>query len=114
MFGFRAKSSIPDQGGTIRAARALVKFMREHGNNTSRVDLVEQCAIALERRDWKTAVKLYQQVPLGRMGCLDDWFPPPKFSNETVDYAWAVFEALVTSWNIQMRTLDKILRGELP
>ncbi len=51
----------------------------------------------------RTAFEAYMRVPLGRMGCFDDWSPPVVFSHETPEYAKAVFQALITEWNLLMQ-----------
>jgi hypothetical protein len=51
----------------------------------------------------KSAVEYYLKVPLGGMGCFNDWLPPVAFKHETPEYVQAVFEALVTQWSLAMK-----------
>lgn len=86
-----------------RATRGLIKFCKDHGYDVGGVEELRVCLKALDKKDMKSAVEAYLRVPLGSMGCFDDWLPPVMFANETTDYARAVFEALVTQWNLVMR-----------
>lgn len=86
-----------------RATQALLIFCEDHGYNVGGVQELRTCLTALERKDMRSAVEAYSRVPLGRMGCFDDWLPPAVFPHETADYARAVFEALVTQWTLLMK-----------
>jgi len=86
-----------------RATRALIKFCEDRGDHYPSVAELHECLKALERRDIKTAVESYQKVPLGGMGCFNDWLPPVVFSHETPEYVQAVFEALTTQWSLLMK-----------
>jgi hypothetical protein len=85
-----------------RATRALIKFCEDHGDRSSVTELYT-CLRALERGNIKAAVESYQKVPLGGMGCFNDWLPPVAFSHETSEYVQAVFEALTSNWSLLMR-----------
>lgn len=86
-----------------RATQAVVKFCQDHGYDVQGVDELKACLKALEKKDVRSAVEAYLRVPLGRMGCFDDWLPPVVFNHETPEYARAVFEALITQWNLLMQ-----------
>jgi hypothetical protein len=86
-----------------RATRALIKFCEDHGYDVGGVEQLRACLKALDKKDIKSAVETYVRIPMGGMGCFDDWLPPVVFANETPDYARAVFEALITQWSILMK-----------
>ena len=86
-----------------RATRALIKFCEDHGNNVAGVRELRTCLKALDRKDMKSAMEAYRRIPLGGMGRFDDWLPPVVFAHETPDYTRAVFEALITQWNLSMQ-----------
>ncbi len=86
-----------------RATRALIKFCEDHGDSGQWVKELSSCLKALNRGDIKTAVDSYQKIPLGGMGCFNDWFPPVVFTHETPEYVQAVFEALTTQWSLLMK-----------
>lgn len=87
-----------------RATRALIKFCEEHGGDEyPAFSELRACLKAIERGNIKAAVEAYQKVPLGGMGCFNDWLPPVVFSHETPEYVQAVFEALTSHWSLLMR-----------
>jgi hypothetical protein len=86
-----------------RATRALLKFCDDRGDKYPSVAELRLCLKALDRNDIKSAVQAYQRVPLGGMGCFNDWLPPVVFSHETPEYVQAVFEALTTQWSLLMK-----------
>jgi hypothetical protein len=86
-----------------RAARALIKFCEDHGDSGESLSELRACLKSLERGDMKSAVEHYLRVPLGGMGCFNDWLPPAVFSHETPEYVQAVFEALVSQWSLLMK-----------
>ena len=86
-----------------RATRALIKFCEDHGNDLDGVRELRDCLKALDRKDMKSAMDCYKRIPLGGMGCFNDWLPPVVFAHETPDYTQAVFEALITQWNSTMQ-----------
>ena len=86
-----------------RATRALIKFCEDHGGDANSVADLRACLRALEWEDMDAALSHYRRVPLGGMGCFNDWFPPAVFSHETPEYVEAVFEALVTQWSLAMQ-----------
>jgi hypothetical protein len=86
-----------------RATRALIKFCEDHGDEYPSVAELRTCLKELQRGNIKAAVECYQKVPLGGMGCFNDWLPPVVFSNETPEYVQAVFEALTSQWSLLMR-----------
>lgn len=87
----------------LRATQGLIKFCEDHGYDVGGVNELRACLKALTRKDMKSAVQAYQRVPLGGMGRFDDWLPPVVFPHENAEYVRAVFEALVTQWNLLMR-----------
>ena len=86
-----------------RATQALVKFCDDHNYDVNGVERLRACVNALKRKDMKTAYELYLTIPLGRMGCFDDWLPPVVFKHETPEYVRGVFEALITQWSLLMQ-----------
>jgi hypothetical protein len=86
-----------------RATRALIKFCSDHGDEYPAVSELRNCLKALERGNIKAAVEAYQRVPLGGMGCFNDWLPPVVFPHENPEYVQAVFEALTSHWSLLMR-----------
>jgi hypothetical protein len=80
------------------ATKALIKFCEDHGYVSAYVDTLRKCLVALEEKDLATAVSHFRNVPLGRMGCFDDWWPKAAGNHETDEYACAVFEALTERW----------------
>ena len=86
-----------------RATGALIKFCEDHGYDVGGVEELRACLKALDRKDIKSAVETYLRLPMGGMGCFDDWLPPAVFAHETADYARAVFEALITQWSLLMK-----------
>src|ERR1700741_1755093 len=83
-----------------RAVRALIKFCEDHGYDVGGVEELRACLKALDQKDIKSAVKIPPRIPMGGMGCFDDWLPPVVFAHETSDYTRAVFEALITQLNL--------------
>ncbi len=86
-----------------RATRALIKFCEDHGYDVGGVEELRACLKALDKKDIKSAVEAYLRIPMGGMGCFDDWLPPVVFAHETSDYARTVFEALITQWSLLMK-----------
>ena len=86
-----------------RVTRALIKFCEDHGYDVGGVQELRVCLRALDRSDMKSAVEAYARIPLGGMGCFDDWLPPVVCPHETPDYVRVLFEALITQWALLMR-----------
>ncbi|HYJ87391.1 MAG TPA: hypothetical protein VEW46_15120 [Pyrinomonadaceae bacterium] len=86
-----------------RATRALIKFCSDHDYDYPAIPDLHHCLRALEQGNIKAAVEFYQKVPLGGMGCFNDWLPPVIFSHENPEYVQAVFEALTSQWSLLMR-----------
>jgi hypothetical protein len=91
----------------IRTTKALIKFCEDHNFVSTRLELLKDCAAALEHNDVQRAVMINHQLPTGGNGALNDWWPPVVFPHETEEYVWAVFEALVTHWKLLMNLLEK-------
>jgi len=55
----------------LRSTKALLKFCLEHKypENNPALKSIELCAEALEKKDIKSAVEHYLDVPLGGNGC---------------------------------------------
>ena len=83
----------------LRASRSLLKFCNEHGYKNEWLENIHHCIKALEKGDIAAAMENYSAVPLGGMGCFNDWWPPVVYENETEEYVCAVFEALVAQWS---------------
>lgn len=86
-----------------RATQALIKFCDDHDYDVDGVEELRTCVKALKRKDMKKAYDIYQTIPLGGMGCFDDWLPPVVFKHETPEYVRGVFEALITQWSLLMQ-----------
>ena len=85
----------------LRATKALLKFCEDHGRTAGLEDIKNSLA-ALEQGNVLLAIEYYQKVPLGGAGTFSDWWPEP-LSQETGEYAWTVFEALVAYWSNLMK-----------
>ena len=92
--------------------RSLIKFCSERGNDTAPVRSLDLCLQALEAGQVDAALSHYKNVPLGGMGCFNDWLPPPVQEGETHQTAFATFESLVTEWAMSMRLLESNLTEE--
>lgn len=79
----------------LRAALALLKFSREHGHAPGSLVPLEACVSALERGEFRTAIREFERMSFGGMGRFDDWFVPVVYEHEDGTYVQAVFEALV-------------------
>ena len=90
-----------------QAARALIKFCEDHSYNVAALESIRACLRALNRNDVHGALGAYKKVPLGGMGCFNDWIPKAKFSNETAESVLDLFEVLVAYWSLSMRALLK-------
>lgn len=90
--------------GLLRVTRALLKFCRDHRYPESGLSAIQACEAALSADDFSTAVKHFETVRLGGMGCFNDWFPPIVFEHEDIDYVWVLFDALLERWVRLMRT----------
>jgi hypothetical protein len=66
-----------------QATRTLIKFCEDHGYDVGGVQELRICLSALDRNDVKSAVEAYLRIPLGGMGCFNDWLPPVVFREET-------------------------------
>jgi len=90
----------------IQATRTLVKFCADHGYDVKGVDHIRTCLRALEKKNIAAAVDAFQKIPLGGMGCFNDWIPNVKSENETPQYVADLFEVLVAYWNLTMKKLQ--------
>lgn len=88
----------------LGAARALLKFSREHGHAPGALAPLEACISALERGDFRTAISEFERMSFGGMGRFDDWFVPVIYEHEDEAYVQAVFEALVERFHRLFRT----------
>lgn len=91
----------------IQSTKALILFCEKHDNNVSTVNSLRECLKALEARDIREATRHYRAVPLGGMGCFNDWWPKAGCEHETDEYACAVFDALVERWSRLMRLSEE-------
>jgi hypothetical protein len=96
------------QRDLVGSTRALLMFCRSH-DRASGLDNIENCLKALEQDDFNSAYQWYKRVPLGGMGCFNDWFPPPMLPGEDGEYVSTVFDALCERWS----RLMKMAAGEL-
>jgi len=88
----------------LSAARSLLKFSREHGHASGALVPLAACVAALEHGDFRAAIREFERMSFGRMGCFDDWFPPVVYEHEDETYVQAVFEALVERFHRLLRT----------
>ena len=79
----------------LRAAQALLKFSREHGQPSRALVPLETCISALEQGDFRTAIQEFERMSFGGMGRFDDWYPPVVYEHEDEASVQTVFEALV-------------------
>lgn len=86
-----------------RATETLIKFCDDHNYDVNGVERLRSCVKALKRKDMKSAYETYLTIPLGGMGCFDDWLPPVVFNYETPEFVLGVFEALITRWSMLMQ-----------
>ena len=95
----------------IEATRNLIKFCEEQDYKTTFLDSINACLSALESGDKKKAVKNFEAVPLGGMGCFNDWMPTPKkavsFSDKSLAEISKQFDELVKNWSLVMRSLKQ-------
>jgi hypothetical protein len=80
------------------ATRALLKFCQDHDVGGTYVEDLRKCLLALTSSDIESAVKHYRAIPVGNMGCLDDWSPHAACEHENDEYAREVFQALIEHW----------------
>lgn len=88
----------------LRATRALLKFCRDHKYPEGGLEHLAACVAALEADDFRAAVTHFRAIPLGGMGCFNDWFPPVVYEHEDGDYVWVIFSALLERSIRLMRT----------
>lgn len=91
----------------IQATKTLLKFCEDHDYRVKGVEHLQTCLTALQRDQASEAVKAYHSVPLGGMGCFNDWLPPVRFKNETPEYVSNLFEVLIADWNFSMHKLSE-------
>lgn len=90
----------------IQTTRTLIKFCEDHDYRSLFLDDMRSCLNALQRGKVVDALAAFKKVPLGGMGCFNDWLPPAKFSNETPAYTSDLFKVLVGHWNLMMKALS--------
>src|SRR5829696_5774289 len=88
------------------STKALIRFCRDHGNNTRLVDVLDLCLQSLEDDNVESALRHFKSIPLGGMGCFNDWLPPPVHKGETHDQAFTNFDSLVTDWALSMKEIE--------
>lgn len=86
------------------STRALLKFCREHGYPEGGLEQIEGVACSLAANDIQEAVAHFRKVPLGGMGCFNDWIPDVVYKHEDAQYVSAEFEALLERWSRLGRT----------
>lgn len=93
---------------TIEATQALITFCQEQDYRSSYLDSIKECLRALESGDEEGAIKHYEAVPLGGMGCFNDWTPTPKaglFSANSTGKISEQFDEIIKKWSLAMRSL---------
>ena len=81
-----------------------MKFCRDHQYSAGGLVHLQACIAALEADDFRTAVSHFRSIPLGGMGCFNDWFPPVIYKHESSDYVSAIFDSLVERFVRLFRT----------
>ena len=89
------------------ATYALLKFCQERNRQCKWVRVIQHCFDELERGDVEKAFRHFRKVPLGGMGCFNDWYPPVIFDHEDKDYVHDVFDALCERWSRLMALAAK-------
>jgi len=93
------------------ATRKLIEFCEEQDYKTTFLDSIKACSLALDSGDREKAVKSFEAVPLGGMGCFNDWMPTPKsgwrFSDKSLAKIAKQFDELVENWSLAMRSLKQ-------
>lgn len=79
----------------LGAARALLKFCRDHQYPEGGLVHLQGCVTALESSDFKTSLTHFGRMSFGGMMRFDDWYPSVVYEYEDGAYVTAVFEALV-------------------
>ena len=87
-----------------RATQGLIKFCEDHQYDVGGVADLRACLTALGKKDMESAVEAYLRVPLGGMGCFDDWLPPVVFAHETAEYVRLFSKRLHT-----MESADEVI-----
>lgn len=90
-----------------QSTKALIVFCEKRDYGGSMLNSLRECLKALEDHDIREALKHYRAVPLGGMGCFNDWWPKAGCEHETNEYACAVFDALVERWSRLMRSSEE-------
>ena len=88
-----------------RATQELLAFCAERGYDVQSISHIKACLKALESLDVREAIAEYSSVPLGGMGCFNDWIPPAVLPGETPQSASERFDGLVANWSNLMRKL---------
>lgn len=100
-----------DLAQPTEATRKLIAFCEEQDYKTTFLDSINACLLALESGDQKKAVSNFEAVPLGGMGCFNDWRPTPKnlirFSDRSLVKISEQFDELVKNWSLAMRSLKQ-------
>lgn len=88
----------------LDAARALLKFSRDHGHVPGAIAQLEACVSALQSGDFRGAFREFDRMSFGRMGSFDEWFPSVIHDHEDGPYVWTVYRALVERFVRLFRT----------
>ena len=95
----------------IAATKSLIAFCIARGYNVRSVDVLKSCLSSLQCNDPQLAVQAYESIPLGGMGCFNDWLPAVKSKKEKPEKVYDEFEKLLSKWSESMRNLkDSILK----
>jgi hypothetical protein len=79
----------------LSSSRALMKFCREHRYPEGGLVRLQECIAALEADNFREAANCFRSIPLGGMGCFNDWFPPVIYDHENSDYVTVIFDSLL-------------------
>ena len=88
----------------LTAARALLKFCRDHQYPAGGLVDLEACVTALESGEFRATVTSFRRIPFGGNGCFNNWCPPVVYEHEDRVYVSAVFDALCERFHRLFRT----------
>lgn len=90
--------------------QALYEFCQQQDRPWSKNDKdfykIESCLKSLEDGKPIQARSYYSQVPLGGMGCFNDWLPSQAYENPKSKYHGFKFNDLCRVWSITMMQIQ--------
>jgi hypothetical protein len=91
----------------IQTTKTLIKFCEDHDYPSVLLNDIRDCLKSLQKDDLARAISSFKKVPLGGMGCFNDWLPSARFPNETPVYVSDLFQVLIGHWNLMMQKLSE-------